>query len=147
VARAAGARVAVAVFAWFERRDEAVRAAPLPSGASARLHRPELRSRAADVHHRRSKVKQFRDSTTLANLCWPISRREDFLYDFKGGSLRSPPAPPAAGGRKRPSSPRRTSRVRGGPRDRSDLRHPQRTTPRRRRLKPRRRRDQLPGAR
>ena len=29
---------------------------------------------------------------------------EQFLYPFKGGSLRSPPAP-AAGGRKRPSSP------------------------------------------
>jgi hypothetical protein len=35
----------------------------------------------------------------------PAAVREDFLYDFKGGSRRSPPAP-AAGGRKRPSSPR-----------------------------------------
>jgi hypothetical protein len=34
---------------------------------------------------------------------WPAPR-EDLLYEFKGGSLRSPPAP-AAGGRKRPSSP------------------------------------------
>jgi hypothetical protein len=31
-------------------------------------------------------------------------RREQFLYDIKCGSLRSPPAP-TAGGRKRPSSP------------------------------------------
>ena len=30
--------------------------------------------------------------------------REDLLYEFKGGGLRPPPAP-AAGGRKRPSSP------------------------------------------
>jgi hypothetical protein len=39
---------------------------------------------------------------------------DEFLYVFKGGSLRSPPAP-AAGGRKRPSSPAPTSRVRTTP--------------------------------
>ncbi len=37
--------------------------------------------------------------------------REDLLYELKGGSLRSPP--PAAGGRKRPSSPAGSSRPRG----------------------------------
>ena len=44
-------------------------------------------------------------------------RREDLLYDIKGGSLRSPPAP-AAGGRKRPSSPA-PARQGVGPRRRS----------------------------
>jgi hypothetical protein len=36
---------------------------------------------------------------------------EDFLYDFKGGSLRSPPAAPprAAGARKLASSPARAA--------------------------------------
>src|SRR5215213_226908 len=38
----------------------------------------------------------------------PETARDQFLYDFKGGSLRSPPAP-AAGGRRRPSSPARSS--------------------------------------
>ena len=36
--------------------------------------------------------------------CASVLGCEQSLYDFKGGSLRSPPAP-AAGGRKRPSSP------------------------------------------
>jgi hypothetical protein len=39
---------------------------------------------------------------------------EDFLYDFKGGSLRSPPAAPrrAAGARKLASSPARAALAR-----------------------------------
>ena len=67
----------------------------LPAAKSAT--RPAIT--AALNHHRGTGVKHQPGQDTPG-----AAGREHILYEIKGGSLRSPPAP-AAGGRKRPSSP------------------------------------------
>src|SRR5688500_127905 len=74
------------------------------TSANPGLPSPTPRTTRADHGRRRQACPETpassksRDSTAAG-----AAARENFLYDFKGGSLRSPPAP-AAGGRKRPSS-------------------------------------------
>jgi hypothetical protein len=78
-------------------------------GADSRRRRPPVRGgivKPAAV--REDFLYDFKPAAVREDFLYdfkPAAVREDFLYDFKGGSRRSPPAP-AAGGRKRPSSPR-----------------------------------------
>jgi hypothetical protein len=60
-------------------------------------------------HVAERRVRELIGGTARTYLARPEEQKQarppcgdDFLYDVKGGSLRSPP-PPAAGGRKRPS--------------------------------------------
>jgi hypothetical protein len=72
-----------------------------PLRAHGRSRRcPSARLRPAGVKHQLRLTAQRHPTKDKV----PRSVREDLVYDFKGGSLRWPPAP-AAGGRKRPSSP------------------------------------------
>jgi hypothetical protein len=78
--------------------------------AATNANRPPVRKRESRPRplssiNRDSPVKHLprQDTETGQETVHPS--REEFLYAVKGGSLRSPPAPSAAGGRKRPSSP------------------------------------------
>ena len=81
-----------------------------PAAAAVRRCAPTVCARAGpgwDLHrHDAARRRRFAATITervVAAVALSEVQREELLYDIKGGSLRSPPAP-AAGGRKRPSS-------------------------------------------